>query len=357
MKLSTLHIYNFRNIEQASIDLSSGVNFFYGDNGAGKTSVLEALYHLSTGNSFRTRLFKKVIQYNKASLSIRGEFDTASSIAIQKQSDKSILVKINNEAVKSSSELARYLPLQIIYENIFNIIDSSASVRRGFLDWGLFHVEPSYNKILLNYKKALSQRNALLKKNQFNPSMLLSWETIMIEYGLALHEFRVSYLKKLIPEFVSVLREFNPTLNIKINYHHGWGQSIAKLDPSILKNELISSRQRDIELGYTTKGAQRADLRFYNESHFAKESLSRGQQKIVLIALKLAQGNLLSKKCLYLIDDLAAELDNTTLDKVCQYLKAMKNQVVITALDPFNPAFKSIMDKGFFVDSGKILLK
>jgi len=354
MKLLNIAIHDFRNIEQASLCFSSGINFISGVNGVGKTSILEAIHHLSTGNSFKTRFAKKIIQFDKSNFIVRGELEGACYIAIQKKADKTILVRINNEKVDSSSQLARYLPVQIIFDDLFNIIDCGPSVRRCFLDWGLFHVEPPYNSILANYKKAVYQRNILLKKNNSHVSLYQPWENLIIEYGLQLHQLRVTYINKLLPEFEKVLKKFNEHLNIKIKYHHGWGQAVLNLEAEILKKELNASREKERELGYSNKGAHRADLIFYTDSHFAKGTLSRGQQKVALIALKIAQGNLLPKPCLYLIDDLAAELDANTLYKICSYLKKGGTQAVITTLESTNPILNNIADKWFNVSNGEV---
>lgn len=354
MKLSKITLNNFRNIEYASLVLSSGINVFFGENGAGKSSILEAIHHLSTGNSFKTRHFKKVIKHGASNFSVRGELSSQHSLAIQKQNDKSIIVKINNDNVNSSSALARHLPLQIIFEDLFNIIDCGPSERRKFLDWGVFHVEPSYYTILSKYKKAVMQRNTLLKKQIPDLSALESWDKLMINNGIELHALREKYMVQLIPQFISVLKALSPSLAINISYQHGWGQSLAELNASTLEKELLNARKRDIELGYSTKGAHRADLRFYSESHLAKEFLSRGQQKVALIALKLAQGMLLSNNCVYLIDDLSSELDAKTLERIGDFLKESKAQVIMTSLDGPNPILKGYTDRWFHVEKGRV---
>ena len=218
MKLLSLDIYNFRNIEKAYLTFSPGLNFISGENGAGKSSVLEAIHHLSTGNSFRTRHTKKIVRYDELHLSVRAELSSFSSLAIQKQNLKPTIVKINNDMVHSASELARYLPMQIIFDGLFQIIDSGPTIRRNFLDWGLFHVEPSYHQVFSHYKKALSQRNRLLKIKSSDDKSFNAWELMMVESGLALHRYRVNYLENLLPEFSNVASHLCPNLTMKINY-------------------------------------------------------------------------------------------------------------------------------------------
>lgn len=355
MKIKSLDIYNVRNINNANLIFSPGINVVFGDNGSGKSSILEAIHHLSTGSSFRTKHIKKIIQHNQSSMAVRAELSNFISIAIAKQISKPTIVKVNNDPIHSASVLARYLPLQIVFDDVFQIIDCGPSVRRSFLDWGLFHVEPSYYQCFSNYKKALTQRNLLLKKGSKDLVNLKAWEQSMISSGLILNQFRQRYLDKLIPKFKIILTGFNSVLDININYHHGWGQTLTEFNDKNLLNTLNDSRIKDFELGYSNRGAHRADLRINCDNNLAKDQLSRGQQKLVLIALKLAQASMLSDDCLFLIDDLSAELDSKTIRQILKYLKKNQIQTVMTCLDPEDNLFQEFSDQMFHVKHGSVM--
>lgn len=352
MKLISLDIHHVRNIHHLKLALSEKINLIQGSNGAGKSSILEAIHHLSTGHSFRSRFIKKVVRDNDDFLSVRGELSSLSTLAIQKHLTKSSVVKINDDIVNSASELARFLPMQIIFEGLFDILNSGSVVRRKFLDWGMFHVEPSFHLFHISYKKALTQKNSLLKNERLDLHSCLAFENAMVDYGLKLHVLREKYYNLLIPEFKKITDILCPHLDITIKYFHGWGQSLSEFTKDNLLHIFHETRERDHQLGHCGKGAHRADLRFHFESGLAKEKLSRGQQKVILIALMLAQGRLLSEDCLYLIDDLCAELDSATIKLICEHFKQSNSQVIITSLDTTAGIVENYADKIFTIQNG-----
>lgn len=355
MRLLSFELHNVRSIAHANLSFSKGLNIIQGVNGSGKTTLLEALYHLSTGNSFKSREAKKIIRMGEDFLSVRGELSSFSTLAIQKfTSNKTPIVKVNGDVVRSASELARCLPMQIIHEGIFDILNSGSMVRRRFLDWGLFHVEPSYHQLLSAYNHALTQKNALLKSPYQEKGLLDGWDHLLAEYGGSIHQYRAAYFSKLLPVFYNVLDEIKPELSLDITYVHGWGQSIENFDKTTLMKALIEARERDLQQKYSSKGAHKADIKFYFNKALAKENLSRGQQKIALIALMMAQAKLISEECLFLLDDLSAELDVQSIESICNYFNEQQHQVVITTLDTAAPLFKSFASESFTIHDGKV---
>lgn len=326
MILVDLKIHHLRNISQAHLCLNSKFNFVYGPNGSGKTSVLEALYLLSCGHSFRSREISPIISQDQKVLTIFSRFTDNSTISIQKSSSEPTQIKLNNQFCHTTSQLAYALPCQIFYSDIFQIIDAGPSVRRSVLDWGLFHVKHNYLSLLKEYKRILKQRNALLKKHapyeQFIP-----WDMQLSEVADQLNNLRENYFLAWQQEFFAVLTKLTD-ISCEINYYKGWdkkglGKSLQQI--------LTESFESDKHKLYTQHGAHQADIIIEVDANKAKHFLSRGQQKIILFALKLAQGNLLTQDCLYLMDDLPAELDELHQKRLLEYLSDRAGQYFITS--------------------------
>lgn len=350
MILSHLNIHHVRNISSANLRLHPRYTLVYGANGSGKTSLLEAMYLLGTGHSFRTREILPLITQGEPSLTVFARSLAGDSLSIQKSLSGPTQVKHNNQPCYSSSELARFLPCQVFYHDIFQIIDAGPSVRRSLLDWGLFHVEPSYLGLLKEYRRVLKQRNALLRQES-NPSYYKPWDALLVELSYALDKLRADYVEKWAYSFQTIIEKLTDT-PCTMTYYRGWdrknnGRSLATL--------LVGQFSQDLQRQYTYSGAHQADIYFDSEAFKAKLRLSRGQQKIILIALKIAQASLLQGDCLYLFDDLAAELDTRHQIRVLECLEHVKGQMILTSVEPlpssehlFSEATVFALDEGVF---------
>ena len=325
MILTDLKIHSLRNIIKAHLQLNSRFNFIYGANGSGKTSILEALYLLSCGHSFRSREIAPIINQDQDTLTIFARAENEESISIQKSRSEPTQVKLNNQFCYSTSQLAYAMPCQIFYSDIFQIIDAGASIRRSVLDWGLFHVKHNYLAVWKEYKKVLKQRNALLKTrvayNQFIP-----WDLQLSHLANELDVMRKEYFAQWASNFIQVLSELTD-VSCTIGYYRGWDK---KESGKPLKDLLAESFESDMYKSFTQSGAHQADILIESNDFKAKQVLSRGQQKIILLGLKLAQAQMVEKDCLYLIDDLAAELDENHQSRLMNYLVTRKGQYVIT---------------------------
>ena len=328
MIISELNIHHLRNISNARFHFHSHCNLFHGLNGSGKTSLLEAIYLLSTGHSFRTREISPLVSHDQDSLTVFARTATDESISIQKSITGPTQVKLNRQICYNSSDLARFLPCQVFYQDIFQIIDAGPSVRRTLLDWGLFHVEPSYHAIWKNYRLVLKQRNALLRQKA-NHTLFIPWDRQLVELANQLDQMRSAYFKQWVVLFQQILPQLTD-VPCDISYYKGWDKKESGKPLEVILAEQFSS---DLQRQYTHAGAHQADIFFDLSSKKAKLLLSRGQQKIVLIALKLSQVNLLTKECIYLFDDVAAELDVQHLSRLIQYMRTMKGQLFLTAMD------------------------
>lgn len=328
MSIAQLQVHFVRNIISQRLSLHPRFNFIVGANGQGKTSLLEAIYLLGTGHSFRTREISPLIHHEHDSLTVFAKTTADDTLSIQKSKSGPTRVRLNQEACYSSSELARFLPCQVIYQDIFQIMDAGSAVRRSLLDWGLFHVKPQYHLLWKEYRRALKHRNALLRQGapqqQFTP-----WNKVLADLGSKIHDLRCGYFSQWAHQFNLVLKELTQ-LQCRIHYEKGWDKKNSGRDLlTVLEQHLPQDRLRQS----TLYGPHRADISFDIElAGKAKQLLSRGQQKMILIALKLAQIQLLNQPCIMLMDDISAELDQDHLSRLLHCLGTIESQFFITTI-------------------------
>ncbi|MCD6047178.1 MAG: recombinase RecF [Gammaproteobacteria bacterium] len=333
MKLTQLTLKNFRNFQEITINPDSNINLLVGANGKGKTSVLEAIYFLGMGRSFRARGHQAVVQHGQTSCQMVGEFLDAQNnpiiIGIEKNLDASqSQAKISGREVQNMAELASILPVQLIHHETFHLLDAGPQYRREFLDWGVFYAEPLYFPAWQRAQRALKQRNALLKNN-LDLTQLNFWEQELASQAQALDQFRRMYLTLYLPVLESLLAAIG-LAGISITYHAGWDNQRDYVQL------LHQSRARDAILGHTSLGPHRADLKIRINQQDADYVLSRGQQKMLSFSMRIAQALLLAQlsqqQCLFLVDDLAAELDSEYINQAMQMLVELPCQVFITAV-------------------------
>lgn len=328
MILTDLNIHHLRNISAAHLSLNSRFTFIMGPNGSGKTSILEALYLLSCGHSFRSREISPIISHGQSALTVFARAENHNTVSIQKSCSEPTQIKLNNQFCTTTSQLAYALPCQIFYSDIFQIIDAGPSVRRSVLDWGLFHVKPNYLTLWKEYKQVLKQRNALLKKHA-PYAHFIPWDQQLSHLANQLDELRQDYFELWKTRFYNVLQQLTDS-PCSIHYFKGWDKKqTGKTLEQILEDHFSGDNQKL----YTQYGAHQADILIESNDIKARQVLSRGQQKIILIALKLAQGELLDHQCLYLFDDLVSELDDTHQKKLLNYLASQQGQYVITTVN------------------------
>lgn len=336
MSISHLSIQGVRNLTDVSIDLNPRYNFFIGPNGSGKTSLLEAIYLLGTARSFRTHLYHKVVQHDQPHLIVVGQLEESTIMGIQKEKDGETRIKINQLPCRQSALLAQHLPLQLYYPDSFKIIDACPKIRREILDWGVFHVKHDYFTLWAQYQRTLKQRNAWLRSGHAHRDNESPWDRGLSDYAEAIHIMRFTYFQQLLPIFNAIITDFFEEALI-LTYRKGWGhQEDDSNNEHPLLIDLHQDRERDIRMGYTHHGPHKADIAIQYQRRSVKDVFSRGQQKLVIIVLKLAQGILLSQltgnACVYLLDDIFAEFDDYYLGKVMHYLSTMPGQFFFTGI-------------------------
>lgn len=332
MSIKTLSIYTFRNLTEAHLALSPFFNLISGENGAGKSSILEAVYFLSHGRSFRGHVLEPLIQFNQQKTILQAVITTVTqnevSLGIMKSLIEEGQIKINGELCRSAVELAALLPVQLLNADSFDLLNGGPGFRRQWMDWGLFHVEHSYSDLWRQYNRVLKQRNAALKKER--GAAVQCWDEELAQMGEKMALQRSCYIDQIMPLCNSIFKRFCD-FTFSFHYERGWDGT------SSLSESLRHSLARDQHLGYTSVGPHRADLQLNIQGKAAQTILSRGQQKWLIYSLKLAQGLLLKqqtdKSCVYLLDDVPSEWDDQRQKTLISILQDMASQVLITGID------------------------
>ncbi|MEM8561920.1 MAG: DNA replication/repair protein RecF [Pseudomonadota bacterium] len=339
MPLSQIQISRVRNLAHVKLGELAQVNVFFGANGSGKTSVLEAVHLLGMARSFRNTSVKSVISYDEDNCVVFGLTQGSQqavapvTLGVQRGLSGDAQIKVGGQTVKSVASLVKHLPVQVINADSFALLTGAPSARRRYLDWGVFHVEQRFLEEWQRFQRGIKQRNKLLRHGKIQQQELLVWTKDLARSGQAIGDYREAYFFQLKQRFKDVMEDLLPALagGLELRYLRGWDRAMT-YDEALLKSMPI-----DIERGYTHLGPQRADIRVLTGGRLAAETLSRGQQKLVVCGLKLAQGQLVSEqgaaRCTYLVDDLPSELDQEHSTQVCRLLASMRAQVFVTCVD------------------------
>lgn len=329
--LEAVEIENFRCIRHAHLEFDPRATAICGDNASGKTSLLEALYFLGQGRSFRTANREHLLTREASFMRVVGRCRTGTNSIIlgAEWSDGTTKLRLAGRPVRSAIAMAEALPLQVIDPGVHRVIEEGSARRRRLLDWGVFHVKHDFIAAWRRYHRALEQRNALLRTGAGADAMA-AWDFELAAAGTALHSARLIYIGVLAP-YLSALSMELLNQPIQMDYHAGWSQERT------LAEALEAARARDLRAGFTTVGAHRADLRFKHSGQLAKDRVSRGEQKMLAITFILAQIRCLAEitktsTCL-LVDDPAAELDVDNLGKLLRAIEQLPGQLVITSVD------------------------
>ncbi|CAA0115107.1 DNA replication and repair protein RecF [Halioglobus japonicus] len=342
--LSQLQISHVRNLQQVRLQGLKKVNVFFGPNGSGKTSVLESIHLLGMARSFRGTSVKSLITHNTPSCTVYGVTSRKAAgeagvysaagmpMGVQRSRSGEAQIKIGGKPVRTVAELAAQLPLQVITAESFSLLTGPPGGRRQYLDWGVFHVEQRFFGQWQRFQRCLKQRNNLLRRGKISDQELVVWTRDLTQTGEAINEYRKDYFAILSPRFKEIMARLAPSLDrLELRYQQGWDRELT------YSEALQQGYSADTEQGYTHSGPQRADVRVMSGGHLAADTLSRGQQKLVVCGLKLAQGQLMAQlgnrgKCTYLIDDLPSELDHEHSLLVCELLESMDVQVFVTCI-------------------------
>lgn len=336
MWFQRLTIGDLRNLANVELTLDPGLNYFFGDNGAGKTAILEAVHLLARGRSFRSHQIADLIRHGQPAATVHAvvedELRGEQRLGVSRARTGRAELRINGQPARRLSQAAELLPLQVMVPSLSDLVFGGPAERRHWLDWGLFHVEHSYVRTLRAYLHAVRQRNAALKAvaaGELRLADLDVWQQEMARHGEAVATARSGYLERLEPELSAVLQQLAPELDLTLRHRRGWAedQPLAKV--------LSASAPKEVKSGTSQSGPHRADVELRVAGQPAGATLSRGQGKSLASALMLAQARLLrhtaKRSSVFLIDDIGAELDLPHSARFFRLLAEQGAQILATS--------------------------
>lgn len=320
MTLKKLNIVNFKNIAEAEVVFCSGFNCFIGNNGVGKTNILDAIYQLSMCKSYFNLPDNQNIRHGEPFFVLQGKYEQrGEELDIYcgvKRGQKKIFKK-NQKAYTKLSEHIGLLPLVMISPEDVKLIEGGSEERRRLVDHIICQCDRDYLQALIRYNKALLQRNALLKASvgrSLDREALEIWDEQLVEYGQEVWRKRLDFLE----DFKNVFREYYELISsgrekVSLRYHSSVGEGDLKL-------ALEAALEKDRLLAYTTVGIHRDDILLEIEGYPVRKIGSQGQKKTFLIALKLAQYVWLYRvnqlKPMLLLDDIFDKLDAGRVEQI-----------------------------------------
>lgn len=332
MSLTRIRGDNFRAFERVQIEPQPRLNLFVGPNAAGKTSVLEMVYLLGRGRSFRSAAATDLAGADGRHWGVRGRFEAGETFAAETvrlrwtPGDSSLL----SDSKLRLAEIAARYPVQVVEPGQHRLLEDGPVYRRRFLDWGVFHVEHRFLSAWRAYQRALKQRNSALKRGQATTAR--NFEAELVRHGEQVDNFRRAYLEQLRCVLSAPMRDLLATEDWNLDLHAGWKRGIdfgALLD---------QQRARDLRVGQTVEGPHRAELRLRLSGSLIRNRVSRGQQKLLVAALVTAQCQLVHAHAgrwpILLIDDFGAELGPDFRRAWAKVVCAYPGQCWVTSLEP-----------------------
>jgi DNA replication and repair protein RecF len=365
MYLKKLSLVNFKNYSEANLEFSPKINCLVGNNGMGKTNILDAIHYLSFCKSFFNAVDSQNIRHNEPFFMIQGNYDKHGEndeiVVGQKRNQKKTFKRNKKEYDRLSEHIGLY-PLVMISPADSELINGTSETRRKFIDGIISQYDKVYLEKLIAYNQVLKQRNALLKQfyesRSFDSVTLEIWDEQLILHGKSILQIRMDFLKEFIPLFNKHYRNISESKEeVSLKYE----SSIGERD---YKTAIITALERDRYVQYTTVGPHKDDLEFTFNGFSLKKFASQGQQKSYLLALKLAQFEFIklkkNDKPLLLLDDVYDKLDEARFKKLIEMVSSDDfGQVFITDTHPERIrdlfSFSLIDKKIFLVDNGAVI--
>ena len=348
MILKSITLTNYKSFSAKTVDFDPKINCFIGPNGTGKSNVLDAIYHLSFGKSYFNPISSQNIKHGEDFFAIKGSYKNESKEEVViinfKKNDKKV-IKRNNKKYEKFSDHIGFIPLVIISPSDRNLIAEGSDIRRKFIDSVISQSDKKYLENLINYNKILTQRNSLLKlifKNKnFDKQTIQVYDSQLESIGEKIHMKRKMFLNDFIPVFKDKYKSISNN-NEDVDIRYKTDLEFDKL--SVLLQENI---EKDMFLQYTSKGVHKDDLVFNINDYSVKKFGSQGQQKSLLIALKLAQFDFLKSQNknnpILLLDDIFDKLDKNRVKQIINLVSA----------DDFGQIFISDTDEERTIESIK----
>jgi len=352
--LTQLEIANIRNLDSTTLLPHTSLNLITGANGAGKSSILEAIHCLSVGHSFRTRKARELISRNQDHFTLTARFTDPLSnrehrCGMTRARDGSTEIRLDYEPVKRLAEISRLLPVKALSPDSHQLIQEGPETRRQFIDWGLFHVEPDFFDTWRQYRRSLSQRNQSLRDGATD-NEVRSWDELLSSSGTKLDAMRRAFVVKLLDAVRQRLATLDADFTVDLRYRSGWIEDQSLCD-TLQKNLENHRRFRT-----TTDGPHRAEMVVIADQVQARQVLSRGQQKVLVYLLHLSQLDLLAatsaQRAIVVCDDLISELDEQNALRLIQQLVSLTGQTFVSGVNL--DALHSVPHKKFHVEHGSI---
>jgi len=334
MYIKSLSLKNFRNYDTLELELSPEKNIFYGLNGQGKTNIIEALYYLQSGKSYRCQKEKEVIKFGQSYARIEAEFEKEerkNNILFFLSEKKSI--KLNGIAIDRLSELIGNINIVIFTPDHLNLIKDGPSVRRGFLDSFISQLNPSYFKNIIAYYKVLKHRNNILKsKNESMLDTISVWDEKLSKLTYSICKLRKEAIESINKNINNINSSFDNEV-ISILYIPSIKGDIENKEN--IKTQLEKGLKRDLEYGITMTGPHRDDFEILMNGKNIKNFGSQGQQRTSILKLKIAESEIIKEKTgempPILLDDILSELDEKRRKLFIENIN--DRQVIITCTD------------------------
>lgn len=332
MHITRLELSQLRNLSSVSILPAPGLNILEGRNASGKTSLLEAIHMLCMARSFRSLRTSQVVQHGHASLTVFAQLQDSQlqhRLGLQRFTDNRLELRLDGQPLRSRAELVSLLPLQLLTPESTQLVTGSPRGRRQFLDWLMFHVEHGFHSDWMNYQRLLKQRNSLLRSRQL--TTLKQWDLGLISYAEKIDTARKGLVAAIQPFMHGYFEKLLPGMEIALHYKQGWRRELS------FENALAESLATDSRQFVTGVGPHRCDLVLSTDKRQVADVMSRGQLKLLVVAMHLAQMDYLrstrNKSSIVLIDDLPAELDAQHRALLLRILDEHEHQVFITTTD------------------------
>jgi len=329
MALAELRLEDVRCLRHANLELEPRLNLISGENGSGKTTLLESIFLLGRGRSFRTRHTEQLIRHEAQRLWVHGRTapEPGHALGIECDRERGVQIRIDRAVAASRAELSELFPVQVIDPGIHRLVEEGPSQRRRWLDWAVFHVEPDFMRLWQGYTRALRQRNAALQRRVDTRL----WETELVRFGEPLAAARERLVSALQPHWLHVRAQLG-AVPATLGFFRGWGREQP------LGQTLEANQARDLERGITSLGPHRFDVLLRLDGRAVRETVSRGQQKVLGVAMAVSMTRLLAEAAqrppTLLLDDPAAELDATRTAALLDAVLGLRTQLIVTALRP-----------------------
>ena len=348
MILTAFEADGFRNLAGLILRPHPSLNFVLGPNGAGKSSLLEAVQCLATGAGFRSRRYKDHLAHDADEYVLRAELldaprETVHRCGVRRGRDGSLDARLDFEPVGSFAEIARVLPVKVLTPDSHLLVQGAPDERRRFLDWGCFHAGDEFLLAWQRYRRALSQRNELLRDGA-PEGEIAAWNEALARDGTRLHELRTAYAADFERCVKKRTQSVDFPFHVELELRSGWAKGDS-LERALVRNTDLHRKMRT-----TTDGPHRAELVIRVDGHAARDVLSRGQQKLLVYLLHLAQLDVLGGTAtggkedgdggptgdgdgirpIVLCDDLGSELDERAGEVLLDALVASGSQVFVS---------------------------